>query len=41
MNPLECVLKKALEPQKSLRFERPDPPSADVTADCRNALEPD
>jgi hypothetical protein len=37
MNSLECVPKKALEPQKSVRFERADPPSADVTADCRYA----
>jgi hypothetical protein len=37
MNSLECVPKKALEPQKSLRFERADSSSAEVTADCRYA----
>jgi hypothetical protein len=37
MNSLECVPEEALEPQKGVRFERADPPSADVTADCQYA----
>jgi hypothetical protein len=31
LDSLECVPKKALEPQKGLRFERADSPSAEVT----------